>query len=228
MKRAGGRIDDVLPAGILRSLDAWDRSRPACLLIRHGDRDPIPSGEFGGECRLTEAGTAKAERLGAILGVELCDARSSPLLRCTQTIDALARGAGKPIELHAEALLGEPGAYVANGDQAGPLFLELGTQAVVQRLVDGAALPGLRSCEAGGRLLLNGLRAWLPPGPCCVACVSHDAIVIPFLYWITAGAFPARDWLEPLDGGLLIAGPASCSFLWDGRAFALPAEVAPC
>jgi broad specificity phosphatase PhoE len=217
----------MLAQGILRSLAAWDRSLPACLLIRHGDRDPIPSGEFGEECRLTDVGTAKAERLGAILGAELCDARSSPLLRCRQTIDALARGAGRPLDLHPEALLGEPGAYVENGAQAGPLFLELGTQAVVQRLVDGAALPGIRSCEAGGRLLLNGLRAWLPTGPYCVACVSHDAIVIPFLHWITAGAFPTRDWLEPLDGGLLVGGP-SCSFLWNGRAFALPAEVAPC
>jgi len=143
-------------------------------------------------------------------------------LRCVQTVEAVGRGAGLSLTHLADASLGEPGAYVFDGRLAGPVFLKRGTHAVVWDLVDGATLPGVRCCEEGAQLLLEGLCRQSSDIRGCRLHVSHDAIVIPFLHWATAGAFPARDWLAPLDGALLLhRTDAAPELIWNGLPFAV-------
>jgi len=222
-------IRDNLPPALLRSLDAWPLERPAALLIRHGDRHEIPPGAFGDECTLTTRGLQRARALGSTLprGIPLC-ARTSPLLRCVQTVEAIAEGAEVVVEPVSDPLLGEPGAYVVDRTAAGRAFLERGTERVVLDLVAGVPHDGIRTSSDGGMLLLEGLADSLPAERGLCVCVSHDSIVLPFLAWATSGAYPAEAWLDPLDGGLVWRERGALRVAWNGRVFTPPSMEEPC
>ncbi len=218
-----------LPAALLRSLAIAPTDRGVAVLIRHGDRHPIPPGAFGAECTLTERGWARARQLGAALSEPLySQARTSPLLRCVQTVQAVTEGAGASLRPVSDPLLGEPGAYVFDGSRAGPVFLQRGTERVVLDLIAGEPLPGIRSREAGGRLLLEGLAGGLSGEPGLVLCVTHDSIALPFLVWASGGALRGEDWIEPLDGGLIWREDDGPRVAWNGRVFAPTTGQRPC
>ncbi len=222
-------IHTDLPAALMRSLAVAPLNRGVAVLIRHGDRHHIPQGEYGDECTLTEHGLARAQLLGASLPGPLSPvANSSPLRRCVQTVQAIAAGAGGTIEPTPDPLLGKPGAFVFDGPQAGPMFLERGTRQVVLDLIAGRELPGIRSCEAGSARLLTGLLASLPAGPALRFHASHDAIVLPFLVWATRGALRGEDWIAPLDGGLVWLDDDGPRVAWNGEVFTPPAREATC
>jgi broad specificity phosphatase PhoE len=214
----------AIPEGLARTLAVWPRHLPASLLLRHSDRESIPHGEHGHSCPLTETGVQRAEALGRLLGGMLdTQARTSPLPRCVTTVQAVGNGAGIATQAVPDSLLGEPGPYVYERSLAGPLFLERGTEAVVWDLVDGVSLPGIRTCEDGARLLFDAIVREASNVCGCRLYVSHDAIVIPFLHWATAGVFPARDWLAPLDGALLVhPNEGAPELIWNGLPFAVP------
>lgn len=218
-----------LPVALLRSLDAWSSDRPAAMLIRHGDRHEIPPGAFGDECTLTNRGLHRARALGAALptGIPIT-ARTSPLLRCVQTVEAIAEGARTVLDPVPESLLGEPGAYVMDRAAAGRAFLDRGTERVVFDLIAGLHVEGLRTCAEGGLWLLQGIVASLPAERGLLVCVSHDSIVLPFLAWATRGAFPVESWLEPLDGSLIWWEEGAVRVAWNGQVFTPPSVEAPC
>ena len=213
-----------VPRGLARTLAVWPRHLPASLLLRHADREPILPGDLGDQCQLTELGLRRAEALGLLLcGLLDPRARTSPLPRCVDTVRAAGRGAGDELVPAVDPLLGEPGAYVFDGQLAGPLFLERGTHAVVWDLVDGVALPGIRTCGDGARILFDSLCSQASDIRGCRLHVSHDAIVVPFLHWATSGAFPARDWLSPLDGTLIVHREEGApELIWNGHSYAVP------
>ena len=66
------------------------------LLLRHAERPPIPPGTFGNDLEITPAGRREAEALGRALaqGEPVAGVYSSPVLRCVQTAEAMAAGAG--------------------------------------------------------------------------------------------------------------------------------------
>lgn len=218
-----------LPSALLRSLDVWPLDRPAAMLIRHGDRHEIPPGTFGDECTLTSRGLQRARALGSLLprGIPIT-ARTSPLLRCLQTIQAMARGAGTEVEPVPDPLLGDPGAYVVDRAAAGRTFLERGTERVVLDLIAGRSMEGIRTSGQGGQLLLEGIVGALPQVRGLLVCSSHDSIVLPFLAWALGGAYPVEDWLEPLDGALIWRDGESLRVAWNGQLFTPPPAENPC
>lgn len=207
-----------IPPFLKRSLDEVPEGAPFVVLVRHADREHIKAGEFGRDCPLTSVGERRARLLGSVLGSRLTSARSSPLLRCEDTVRRIAEGAERPIEPVPDPALGQPGAFVHDRVLAGPVFLERTTEQVVYELLAGARLPGIRGLEEGSRILLGALAAAFPSEECCV-CVSHDAIVLPFLYWATGGAFPSDEWLSPLDGCIALREQGRLQIVWNGISF---------
>ena len=124
----------------------------AALIIRHEEREGIPTGEFGVDIPLTARGVAKAERLGEALvcaGKEL-RVVSSPVPRCVQTGKAILLGAGCPGGVALDRRLGDSGPFLVDTDAGGPLFLELPVPEIVRRqLHEAEPPPGMRPTADG-------------------------------------------------------------------------------
>lgn len=100
----------VLPITLLNDLKAIPRDRPVALLMRHSARFPITDPVKMFEVPLTEAGVQMAEELGELLGDVFPCGRliASPVGRCLATADAIARGAGWPLQAEADERISHP------------------------------------------------------------------------------------------------------------------------
>ena len=207
--------------GVARTLALLDKTpadSAAAIVLRHAERETIPPGAFGNDVPLTRRGQDSAHRLGAGLSHRMpATVQTSPLLRCTQTADAIIAGAGWTIDAIPNQLLGNPGAFVTQPDLAGQLILDVGIAAVVGRQLAGGEPPdGMRAAAAGVRLVLGQLAKSLAAPGSVSLFVTHDAVLavlVGSLYGLTP---PGFGWPDYLDG--LVAWPESgrLRFVWHG------------
>ena len=198
-------------ASIAERLAAVPPKADAAIVLRHAEREAIPEGTFGEDVRLTAAGVAAAEHLGALLAAwEPAGMRSSPLPRCIDTARAIARGAGWDVDAVPDRLLGDHGPFVTDASVCGPLFLEIGIRDLVQHQVSGRQPPpGMRSTAEGVGLLLELAAGSLGSNGRLDIHVTHDAIlavVVGHFFRLEVDDFA---WPAYLDGLLL--------WRWDGR-----------
>lgn len=173
------------------------------LLLRHGERPPIPSGSFGNDLSLTDAGRQAAEELGSRMGSKLRRIVTSPVRRCIETAQALARGAASSLPIERDSRLGDPGAWIKDPPQAEAQFRLLGTRKLIDRLMAGERFPGLASLDEGAQILLDLLR--LPPDATGLHCfISHDAVIAPLLAWQHPTLSPSQLWPDTLCGAVLL------------------------
>lgn len=195
-----------VPPGLCASIDA---SRPPrVLLIRHSDRPAVIAGDSGFALPLTAAGCARASSLGDLLDLKRGWAVASPLRRCMQTAELVGL---KPAP---SPLLGAPGPYVVDRDRGGDVFGEHGTPRVVRGQIAGETWGCMRPLNEGAMLLLKWLWQQLEQRGGEGVAVSHDAIVMPTLAWAVQATFE-DEWLEPLDGAVLVPG----GVVWRGRRY---------
>lgn len=209
---------NCMPDSLLMSLEkCCHPDSKKLVLIRHADREHIPHGTSGNNVHLTTIGKKKAIELGRnlqSLSVKWC--RSSPLLRCTQTIDSISMGYGKGINYLSSELLGEPGPFVFDGNQAILAFFEHGTEKVVREMINGNTFPGIRSSIEGSEFLLKGLIKVLEENTGDGICVSHDSILMPFISHYCDEKFKGQ-WLPPLGGVVLVGQENEYTLWWDGN-----------
>ena len=88
-----------VPETLLFDLQAIPRSRPVALLMRHSHRFPITDPAHNKQIGLTLEGLQQATQLGSLLGETFTAGRlySSPVGRCVDTANAIARGANWPV-----------------------------------------------------------------------------------------------------------------------------------
>ncbi|MDK2947559.1 MAG: hypothetical protein PWQ63_719 [Methanolobus sp.] len=211
---------NLLPESLLRSLDKVRQSnQKKLILIRHTDREHILHGTSGNDVCITPEGKEKAFDLGRnlqSLTVNWC--KTSPLLRCTQTIDSIAMGYGRTIVHSGSELLGEPGPFVFDGDRAIHAFFDHGTEVVVREMINGNTFPGIRSSREGSELLLRGLIHALEESTGDGICISHDSILMPFIANYCGEQFRGQ-WLPPLGGVILTAEDDRYMLWWDGKMY---------
>ena len=86
---------DAAAASTLRRLYAIPGDADIALVIRHAEREEIPTGTFGYHVALTDQGIAAAEQLGEALSAKrTITTVSSPVPRCVQTAEAILRAGG--------------------------------------------------------------------------------------------------------------------------------------
>lgn len=145
------------------------------VLLRHGHRKEIPSGSFGFDAPLTEEGKQAAESLGATLAnTPWGEVHASPLIRCQDTAYHFLKGAKKSISIKLSTMLGNPGPFVSNPEQAGPIFLNSLLHDILQRLASCQPIPGMRTLKEGGLLFENYIKT-IKAFPCLM--FSHDIII---------------------------------------------------
>ena len=202
-------IDDIefaLPHGLEASLARSEGASRRVLLVRHGDRPAAVPGLSDSELGLTEIGEARARALGRRLGEQLRWALSSPLHRCRRTAEL----AGQLAE--GSALLGAPGPFVVDCLKGQEVFDAHGAAAVVRAQIRGETWGCMRALEEGATRVVDALLARLDAQPGTGLAVSHDAIIMPIIAWLTGETFADR-WLAPLDGAIITPNATQVSLV---------------
>lgn len=205
---------------LARTLAALDRDRPFALFLRHAEREEVPVDAPYADVDLTPAGTLAARALGRSIGETLTWAATSPFLRCRRTARELS--GGHAITLEEDTRLGSHGPWMVDHEAGARLFASLGMKGVVHEQMAGTRWPCMRPLDEGTRLLLSSALDRIERGGSGV-CVSHDAVLMPAIAWLTGDTFDGR-WLSPLDGFALQRHPRGWLCLWRGSTF----EVTPC
>ena len=203
-------------ASILERLAAVPEGVDVSLVIRHAEREDIPAGTFGHDVNLTVQGSRAAEELGAALsGDRALTLLSSPVPRCTQTAQAMLRGAGPSSEIHTDPRLGGPGAFVIDPETAGPLFLELPIPEIARRqLHDSASLPGMRPTSEGVELLLDLVTSQLGNEGRLHVFVTHDIILSVFAASVFHSSLEETGWPGYLEGLLVWRSDERLQLSW--------------
>ena len=195
------------------------RGVDASLVIRHAEREEIPTGTFGHDVNLSAAGASAAEQLGAALSENRAlTIVSSPVPRCVQTAEAMLRGAGSTAQVVTYRRLGGPGAFVVDAETAGPLFLELPIPEIARlQLQDEMPLPGMRPTKEGVEILLELTTSPLGENGRLHVFVTHDIILSVFVASIFRSSLKETGWPDFLGGLLLWRHAGRLQFSWKGR-----------
>jgi broad specificity phosphatase PhoE len=190
-----------IPSAVLRHIARTPPTRSVALLLRHSVRDALPAGDVGDLVPLTDIGRRLAFEFGTQLRGRLRTLHTSPLLRCTQTAEALAAGAGVELPIIPDRLLGDPGAFVLDGRRAWSNWVNLGHQGVMQHLVtEPGALPGMAKPDEAARFLVQHLLATAVGHPGLHVFVTHDSIVLPTAARLLRAPLGFEDWPGYLEG----------------------------
>ncbi len=191
-----------LPSHTMRWLAEIPTDTPVAMLMRHSARPPIPKGEVGMDLPITEQGRLLALQFGAALGTRLRRLHTSPVLRCVQTADALAEGAGSKTAPVHDTMLGEPGAFVLDGHAAWDNWLRLGHEGVMAHLVSAdTALPGMAEPEKAARQLTRHMLEVAGHEPGLHVFVTHDLLVTATASRALGVPLGREDWPPYLEAG---------------------------
>jgi len=147
------------------------------LLIRHAEKLTPP------KQGLTSKGIQDAFKYGVFLkkhGYTFDDIISSPVERCLQTAEGIAKGLTHNTSVRTSQLLGDPGAFVTDDKLAAGVFEAFTVHEVINKMLYGEALSGFASVDEGSKILANKINLDMKAGKSTLY-ISHDAIIMPFI-----------------------------------------------
>lgn len=212
----------TVPSWVLAAIGGADEVRPVVLLLRHAARGPLPAHNAGGDLPLLPEGALAARALGQAIGDRLTTLRTSPVLRCVQTAEALRAGAARTIEpLHDEAL-GGPGLFVTDATDAWQNWVRLGHEVVMAAMIAGRKLPGMAPPKAAARRLVahaievGGTTAGVH------VLVTHDSLLAATIAHTLSIPLPRPEWPAFLEALVLAPGPDGLGVRWRNRVEVIP------
>jgi broad specificity phosphatase PhoE len=181
------------------------------LFLRHAERDPITreTPNWGNDVLLTERGIADATRLGQELaGTVRFGIWSSPVNRCRQTGEAIARGAGSGAsEIRTHTHLGEPGIYF-DGSGVHSELMRTDFHAFAGGYLDSGLALGMRPIPEASEQLLAFLDEQVAEADCTVF-VTHDFFSAALMSYLGLKAPDRSDWCTYLEGVCLVKNPGA-------------------
>ncbi len=173
------------------------------ILLRHAEKALLTKDITEPELPLTAKGIEDAKSLGRLLrnqgySEHLCF-HASPRKRCIQTARHIAAGAGitEPLIL-TNHNLGSPGPFVIDHEIGYKVFNDTPLKEVVRKFIMGDQQGCFLAMEKGCQNLYDYLASNSNPDSISIY-ISHDAIIIPFIYWLTSEDL-VESWLPPLGG----------------------------
>jgi len=167
------------------------------LLIRHAEKTLIGTGN------LTQKGLDDASNYGKELtqqGISFDRVISSPIKRCVQTSENIIKGMGSAIKIQESTLLGNPGIFVTDDQQAGKVFETLSVCTVINHTLQGKVLPGFLPIDKACKKLINEIQTQIDANKSSLY-VSHDAIIMPFIgYILKINQFTEAEIVDYLNG----------------------------
>ena len=203
---------------MLETLKMAPDDRGVALLTRHSTRYSIPEGTAGKDVPLTPEGVRLAEEWGGQLGRTIRSIVSSPIGRCIETGNAMARGAGVEIEVSTDCRLMEPGGFVTDVRKAGPFFLEHGPLEMITRQLQQRPIPGVMLIAEGTKQIFE-ICFQSPPEPGEInICVTHDTLLACFIYFLVGKTSVGEDlWPWMLEGAVLWKEDDGFHWAWRGE-----------
>ncbi|GAB6009883.1 histidine phosphatase family protein [Dysgonomonas reticulitermitis] len=176
------------------------------LLIRHADRDKIPSGEFGNDVLLNEKGKERALNFGKRLSeLKISRILTSPIERCVQTAPCIVKGYGKPLEIIKATELGAPGLHITDEKIAGNFFLTAGFDEMYHRIINDIPIPGIPNAEQFNKLMTDFLIENTKENGITLF-ITHDLLIAFYHYSINKTVYTKENWVKYLGGLILKNG----------------------
>lgn len=191
---------------IKETLKHYSEKSKLSLLIRHGDRDKIPSGSFGNEILLNEKGIQNALKFGeSLASMKINKILTSPVGRCVQTAECIAQGYGKSIEIIETTALGDPGLHIIDEKIAGEFFLHNGFDEMYSRFVNEIEIPGVPKASEFNRSFTNHLVENTNQNGLTIF-VTHDMLIAFYHFSLNKTIYTKDNWIKFLSGLLLKNG----------------------
>jgi broad specificity phosphatase PhoE len=194
--------DDIEPVPLDEVRRFAEGSGRVGLFVRHAERAAITPAtpNWGNDVLLTARGVADAEALGQKLaGVSRLALWSSPVERCRQTAEAVARGAdimADRVEAHTH--LGNPGIYFDPTSRP-PDLLRTDFHAFADAYLDTGVAEGMRPVPEASEELLAFLEQKMADADCTVF-VTHDFFAAALMSYLGLKAPHRDDWCGYLEG----------------------------
>jgi len=170
------------------------------LLIRHGDRDKIPVGSFGNEIMLNEQGIINSTRLvESLRDKQINKIYSSPVGRCVQTAECIAKGYGSQLDIIESKALGAPGLHINDEEIAGKYFLENGLHKMYHRFINEFEIPGVTSVKAFHKEMTDFIVS-NTSNEGLTLFISHDMLIAFYHYSIDKKIYTRDNWVKYLSG----------------------------
>ena len=170
------------------------------LLIRHGDREQIPQGEFGNEILLNEKGKQNTIALGKSLReFPIKRIFTSPIPRCVQTAELIAEGFGSSLEIVSTKCLGDPGLHTADEKNAGEFYLAHGFHEILKRFMRNETVPGVPDAKHFTNIMTEFLNESTTENGLTIF-VTHDSLIAMYHYCLDETVYTIDNWVNYLEG----------------------------
>ena len=203
---------------LLLNLSMVPKGQGVIVLMRHSIRYEIAEGQYGFDIDLTPDGVEVAIELGRKIDRSISYFGASPLVRCLQTAEAIRQGDECSTDIVPEPLLGAPGAYFVDLEDAAAFLKHHKALGVVNLLLKGETPSGMRSSEVANTMLHTLFKQHTPGADELQIYVSHDTYVGPFIYSLM-GKTELNDelWPKVLEGAVFWYEGNKIHWIWRGE-----------
>lgn len=175
-------------------------ARKMALLVRHGDREQIPIGEFGNEILLNERGQRRSIEFGERLKqFPVVKIYTSPIPRCVQTAQLMVQGFGKKLDIVQTKCLGDPGLHTLDEKIAGDFYLQHGFHEMLRRFVRKEDVPGVPNIDQL-RVTMTDFISKSADQDGLTVFVTHDSLIAMFHHCIDGTIYTLENWVDYLEG----------------------------
>ena len=188
---------------IFKNLEQNSNDSNFAIIIRHADRNQIPNGHFGNDVLLNEIGIANSILFGKkLVGRKIARIFTSPIQRCVQTAEYIAKGYGTKLDIIETTALGAPGLHIADEELAGKYYLKHGFFKILDDFRSGITSPGMTDI-AEFESKMNDFISKNSNADGITIFVTHDAVISLFHYCYDQTIYTKDNWVLYL-GGLTI------------------------
>ena len=198
------------------------------LLIRHAEKQIKSEISDENQILLTKNGRKETLAFGkelSQLGSEIKYIKSSPIERCIETAVLILQGIGNDLTITNSTNLGDPGVFIEDDKVAVNHFKTYGCEKVVMFQIEGKELEGIRDIKSGTEHLLNEILMDLKINEGIGIYISHDAIIVPFISYLTGDISFAKKWIKYLDGAYLWLDKDKLFLLWNGKRYDISSHL---
>ena len=215
-------INHSIPDLLLETMNMVPHNQGVILMMRHSVRFSVEDVNDESMVTLTPDGIRLAEELGALLPWSLGKIVSSPVNRCLETGNALARGAKVTSQSTPDKMLGATLLYSDN-KLGNSTFNKLKTVAVVDGILSGKPLPGIHDATKICCILLNRFFETPPNLGKINTFITHNGILAPFVYYLLGEKGYDFDKCPSfLEGVFLWGNRDQTYFAWRGKVHEVP------
>ena len=198
--------------GLKNLLTACRRGYVGIILLRHVERSEY-DGIVPFDARLSDRGVQTAIEFGRRTKGYISSVKTSPVHRCQQTARHIIQGSGSHIPYVISEVLGDPGAFVYDAEEAGSYITAHGVHGFMDKLIHGPEGNGIRKRHEGVKILTSFIKDTLKnltKGKAAVF-VTHDSIIAPLVCeWFNVDTI-SEAIPDYLDGIYIISSPLSIS-----------------